>query len=191
MRRRTKSRAHPGSVRIIGGEWRRRRLVLPPGTAVRPTPDRVRETLFNWLGQTLRGADCLDLFAGSGALGFEALSRGARSATLIERDAVLAAALVEHARRLGASADVIAADAMDYLTSASRQRFDVAFVDPPFDEPVEPILVKLLPHMRPRAAIYVERPADEGLPSIESFRWRKTGKAGSVCFGVAERPAPD
>jgi len=184
MRRKAKSRARPGSVRIIGGTWRGRRLALPAGP-VRPTPDRVRETLFNWLMGDLPGAVCLDLYAGSGALGFEALSRGARHATLVERDAALADALVRHARLLGASARVECADGLAYLLSTSTP-FDVVFVDPPFEQPVTPVLEALARRTAPPRVVYVERPAAEGLPDVPPFRWRRTGRAGAVCFGIAE-----
>src|SRR5438309_10775311 len=89
-------------VRIIGGKWRSRLIRFPPAAQLRPTPDRVRETLFNWLGQRLDGLACLDLFAGSGALGFEALSRGARRVVMVERERAVAEALRAKARQLGA-----------------------------------------------------------------------------------------
>lgn len=185
MRRKAKSRARRGSVRIIGGTWRGRRLSLPEGP-VRPTPDRVRETLFNWLARDLPGAACLDLYAGSGALGFEALSRGARRATLVERDPALADALAGHARLLGAAALVERADGLAYLAATSAP-FDIVFVDPPFEQPVEPILEALARRAAPPGLVYIERPDAEGLPDSPHFRWRRTSRAGAVCFGVAER----
>jgi len=119
-------------VRIIAGEWRSRLIRFPPAAQLRPTPDRVRETLFNWLGQRLDGLACLDLFAGSGALGFEALSRGARRVVMVERDRTVAAALRESARDLGATgAEIHESDALAWL-ARSRETFDVVFLDPPF-----------------------------------------------------------
>jgi len=184
MRRKAKSRTRPGSVRIIGGAWRGRRLALPAGP-VRPTPDRVRETLFNWLTGDVPGAVCLDLYAGSGALGFEALSRGARHATLVERDPELAAMLERHARLLGAEARVERADGLAYLT-ATAAPFDIVFVDPPFDQPVAPVLEMLVRRAVPPRVVYVERPAAEGLPELAFLRWRRTSRAGAVSFGIAE-----
>lgn len=186
MPRKTKPRDRPGSVRIIGGEWRRRRLALPPGTSVRPTPDRVRETLFNWLGPEISGSTCLDLFAGSGVLGFEALSRGARHVTLVERDVELAAGLARNAEMLEARAAVVRADALTFLETAGSARFDIAFVDPPFERPVEPILDALVPLMARGGLVYVERAAAQGLPSRAGLRWRREGRAGAVSYGIAE-----
>src|SRR5437764_15328823 len=119
-------------VRIIGGRWRSRILRFPPSAQLRPTPDRVRETLFNWLGQRLDGLACLDLFAGSGALGFEALSRGAARVILVERDRAIAAGLRANAGELGAvDAEVVEAEALSYLKRTS-ENFAIAFIDPPY-----------------------------------------------------------
>ena len=108
-------------VRIIGGEWRSRLIRFPPAAQLRPTPDRVRETLFNWLGQRLDGLACLDLFAGSGALGFEALSRGAARVVMVERDRAVAAALRESARGLEAEgAEIVQGDALEFLARSAR-----------------------------------------------------------------------
>src|SRR5579884_1678977 len=107
-------------VRIIGGRWRSRVLRFPPAAHLRPTPDRVRETLFNWLGQRLDGLSCLDLFAGSGALGFEALSRGAARVVMVERDRATARALRDNARKLDAKgAEVVESDAIAWLARAT------------------------------------------------------------------------
>src|SRR6187399_2662816 len=135
-------------VRIIAGKWRSRIVHFPAAAQLRPTPDRVRETLFNWLGQRLDGLDCLDLFAGSGALGFEALSRGARRVVMVEKDRKVAEALRESARELGAGdLDVVNADALAWLAGA-RDRFDVAFVDPPYaSELAAAALVALPAHL--------------------------------------------
>ncbi len=124
-------------VRIIGGEWRRRWLRFPAAHGLRPTPDRVRETLFNWLGQDLTGLGCLDLFAGSGALGFEAASRGARQVVLLERDRRIADALQASALALQAGAsvagavEIVRSDALEFLAH-DRRIYDVVFMDPPY-----------------------------------------------------------
>lgn len=151
----------PGSVRIIGGRWRGTRLPVPPRPGLRPTSDRVRETLFNWLQPVLPGARVLDLFAGSGALGLEAVSRGAGSAQLVEADPALAQSLRETATRLG-GADAVrvhAGDALAWLRGAT-DAYDIAFVDPPFDADLWPQVLGLLP---PRLALdawlYLESPA--------------------------------
>ena len=121
-------------VRLIGGQWKRSKLPVPDRPGLRPTPDRVRETLFNWLGQDLSGWRCLDAFAGSGALGFEAASRGAAEVVLIERDAVLARGLAASQQRLKAEAvRVEAADALAWMRRCPPQRFELVLLDPPFD----------------------------------------------------------
>ena len=126
---------HPvGEVRIIGGLWKRSKLAVPDLPGLRPTPDRVRETVFNWLGQTLAGLRVLDLYAGSGALGLEAASRGAASVLLIEQHPRCVAAIAAAAQRLGATqVQVRAADALASAQSLARagERFDVIFIDPP------------------------------------------------------------
>jgi len=143
-------------VRIIGGRWRSRILRFPPAAQLRPTPDRVRETLFNWLGQRLDGLACLDLFAGSGALGFEALSRGAARVVMVESDRAIAAALRESAKLLEAEPQVVVRDAMDYLAHTG-EAFDVVFVDPPYASGLaERALAALGPRLAPGARVYVE-----------------------------------
>jgi len=123
----------PHEVRIIGGQWRSRRLPVPDSPGLRPTPDRVRETLFNWLGQDLAGWVVLDAFAGSGALGFEAASRGAAAVTLIEADAKLARGLEATRTQLGASGvTVLGTDGIAWMRRSSAQ-FDLVLLDPPFD----------------------------------------------------------
>jgi 16S rRNA (guanine966-N2)-methyltransferase len=121
-------------VRLIGGQWKKSKLPVLDRPGLRPTPDRVRETLFNWLGQDLAGWRVLDAFAGSGALGFEAASRGAREVVLLERDAVIARSLAASKARLQADAlHVHAADALAWMASAAHGRFDLVMLDPPFD----------------------------------------------------------
>jgi 16S rRNA (guanine966-N2)-methyltransferase len=178
-------RKHPRSLRIIAGDWRGRRLTFPDGTSVRPTPDRVRETLFNWLQPHLHQARCLDLFAGSGILGFEALSRGARESWFVENDRRLSAALGAHAALLDARAQIVTENAMRFL-ERPQTSFDIVFLDPPYALLLEPILARLPPLLRDGALVYVERSAADGLPNGESIRWRRTGRAGAVCYGLAE-----
>ncbi|MFN4004103.1 MAG: 16S rRNA (guanine(966)-N(2))-methyltransferase RsmD [Hylemonella sp.] len=132
--RRTSSGRPPGEVRIIGGQWKRRRLPVADRPGLRPTPDRVRETLFNWLGQDLTGWRCVDAFAGSGALGFEAASRGATEVTLIEQDAALAAQLNRLKEQLQAQAvQVRRGDGIAALQALPPASVDLILLDPPFD----------------------------------------------------------
>jgi 16S rRNA (guanine966-N2)-methyltransferase len=145
----------------------------------------VRETLFNWLQPHVRGARCLDLFAGSGILGFEALSRGAERASLVEHDRALCAALTEHAQNLGANALVACEDAARFLARSAPVVFDIVFLDPPYTVPLEPLLAGLLPLLREGAVVYVERSVRDGLPTDERLRWLKTSRAGAVCYGLA------
>ncbi len=182
----------PGAVRIVAGAWRGRKLRIPSGTQVRPTPDRVRETLFNWLGPHVEGALGLDLFAGTGALGFEALSRGAAGVWFVERDARLAAALEAHAAALGAAARarVVTGEAAAALAGRGLPAFDLAFVDPPFGEPLEPALAALAARLAPGALVYVERAASSALPTPEPFELLKQGRAGAVRFGLLRLAAP-
>lgn len=184
MVRRNAARGQPGSVRIIAGEWRGRRIPVTAETIVRPTPDRVRETVFNWLRETIAGARCLDLFAGTGALGFEALSRGAEEVWFVEQDAALHAALAAQAQTFGVRPRIVRQDAAAFLRGTPTQRFDVVFLDPPYAIPVEPLLAQLGPWLSPAALIYVERPREAGLPEIAGAEWRKRAHAGAVEYGL-------
>jgi 16S rRNA (guanine966-N2)-methyltransferase len=126
--------ALPREVRLIGGQWKRSKLPVADRPGLRPTPDRVRETLFNWLGQDLSGWRVLDAFAGSGALGFEAASRGAAEVLLLERDAALVASLQASQSRLGATAlRAERAEALAWMARCAPQRYDLVLLDPPFD----------------------------------------------------------
>jgi len=176
-------------VRIIAGQWRSRVIHFPASSELRPTPDRVRETLFNWLGQRLDGLDCLDLFAGSGALGFEALSRGAARVVMLERDRRVAAALRESARVLGAeSAQVVETDAMAWL-DRTGERFDVAFVDPPYaSELAAKALAKLPPRLNAGARVYVE--AREALAVGLPWRVLREDRAGAVRYALLQPASP-
>lgn len=180
---------HSSRVRIIGGTWRSRFVHFPAVEALRPSPDRVRETLFNWLGQDLTGLACLDLFAGSGVLGFEAASRGATRVVMVEKDRIAAKALRENAVRLDAAAvEVVQGDALDYLRRATRQ-YDVVFLDPPFTGDLLPVLLTaVVPRLAEGARVYVE----SGRPLTASAPWRmlREQKAGRVHFQLLDRETP-
>lgn len=151
-----------GEVRIIGGQWKRTRLPVAQRPGLRPTPDRVRETLFNWLGQDLSGWHCLDAFAGTGALGLEAASRGAASVLLVEQDAGLVAQLHQHQQRLQASTvRVQRGDALAALRQVAGQGLDLVLLDPPFDATVlfVPALQAAAAALAPQGFIYLEAPS--------------------------------
>jgi len=173
-------------VRIIGGAWRSRLIAFPPRKDLRPTPDRVRETLFNWLGQDLAGKACLDLFAGSGVLGFEAASRGAQRVAMVERDPVVFKALAANRSRLRADAvELTKSDALEFLR-ADVGIYDVVFVDPPFAAGYWPRLAALLPpRLAPGAMVYHESGArPEHIPGWEI--WRES-RAGQVRYRLLKR----
>lgn len=182
--RQPKRTAHAG-VRIIAGTWRGRRLTLPEGTAVRPTPDRVRETLFNWLGQGIVGARCVDLYSGSGILGLEALSRGASDVQFVEADRKLTVALEAQLAKLQARARVATERVERFLALPAVERFDVVFLDPPYDVSLQPALACLAAHIHAGSLIYMERAAAEGLPEGTELEWLKTSRAGAVAYGLA------
>ena len=185
LRRSNARRAQPGSVRIIAGEWRGRRIPIVGETAVRPTPDRVRETVFNWLQTKIEGARVLDLYAGTGALGFESLSRGAVEAWFVEQDARLVEALYAQAETFGAKPRIVRQDAASFLRGRAPQRFDVVFLDPPYSMPVEPLLELLPAWLADEGVAYVERPLPVGLPELAAGEWRKRSRAGTVEYGLA------
>jgi 16S rRNA (guanine966-N2)-methyltransferase len=178
------SRAAPNRLRIIGGRWRGIRIDFPPIEAIRPSPDRVRETLFNWLQHRITGARCLDLFAGSGALGIEALSRGAAHVTFVDREPRIARHLTGTLERLGAQdTQVVTADAIRYLQQPTR-KFDVVFLDPPFVSDLLSRAFELLGSgwLSPAAFIYVECPAQDPLAALPSgwsvYRSKRAGQVG-------------
>lgn len=168
-------------VRIGGGELRSRIIRFPDAAGLRPTPDRVRETLFNWLGQTLHGRSCLDLFSGSGALGFEAASRGAERVVMVEQNRVVLKALQENASALGcANVFVQGQDGLEFVLR-DVQRYDVIFLDPPFQSDMLPKLLEALPlRLRENGVVYVETGADFETPP--AWRILKSGKAGQVHY---------
>jgi len=176
-------------VRIIGGEHRGRRIAVLDRPGLRPTPDRVRETLFNWLGQRLDGLACLDLFAGSGALGFEAASRGARRVVMVENDREAFRALEQALHAIGgARVELVFGDALRYL-ERDAELFDVVFLDPPFmqnagQNSLAAALGRLPRRLAPRARVYLEAPAplEAGAGWIELRRAR----AGQVSYQLLE-----
>ena len=179
------------TLRIIGGEWRGRRIRFPGEGGIRPTPDRVRETLFNWLMAKVAGSRCLDLFAGSGALGLEALSRGASHATFVERDRRNVASLREiTARLVPERSRVIEADALAWL-GGPTQPFDIVFVDPPFGAGTHAAAMRLLEErgwLAADAFIYLEMPAKAGAPAFPAgWKLHRTGRAGAVGYHLARR----
>ena len=177
-------RGYRNEFRIIAGAWRRRKLAFPPLPGIRPSPDRVRETLFNWLMDYVTGARCLDLFAGSGALGLEALSRGAAESVFVDRERAALDALRAHLMLLKAQdGKPIQADALAWLESPPTP-FDIVFLDPPFDADLLPRVCGLLERgwLKPTALIYMEY-ALERLPEFPPHwtPWRES-HAGRVGF---------
>ncbi|SAL57907.1 putative methyltransferase [Caballeronia arvi] len=184
---------NPHTIRIIGGDWKRTPLPVLDLDGLRPTPDRVRETLFNWLGQDLTGQRCLDMFAGSGALGFEAASRGAARVLMIERSAKAAAQMRANQTKLGArNIEVAEADALRLAASLAPGSFDVIFLDPPFGD--QALLLRALEIAVPLAAsdgaIYVECGDALNMAEIDALAgWTvvREGKAGAVRYHLLRR----
>jgi len=177
--------AKTNQVRIIGGEWRSRRISFPDHEGLCPSADRVRETLFNWLGQDLTGQRCLDLFAGSGVLGFEALSRGAACVVMVEKSRSVCEALRRNGVLLGAkNLQLRCADALEFASAApvdATAGFDVVFLDPPFGSGLlAQALPLVIPLLLPGARIYIESAA----AFAPSGGWRilRQGRAGQVHY---------
>jgi 16S rRNA (guanine966-N2)-methyltransferase len=200
MPRSAPSRAHgassksgkPHAIRIIGGDWKRTPLPVLDLDGLRPTPDRVRETLFNWLGQNLDGQRCLDLFAGSGALGFEAASRGAARVLMVERNARAAAQLRANQERLAArTIEIAEADALRLAASLAPGSFDVVFLDPPFDgDLLGRALVVVVPLVAADGFLYVESGDAlelDGNDALAGWEIVRQGKAGAVHFHLLQR----
>lgn len=179
-------------LRIIGGRWRGRRLQFPPLPDIRPTLDRVRETLFNWLQFEIAGRRCLDLFAGSGALGLEALSRGAGKVVFVDREPAIGRHLRDTLVRLQAQDDatVCLADAAKYLRSPPTP-FDVVFLDPPFTQELLPGICRTLEEggwLANPAFIYIEAPSRAGPPMLpQGWKLLKSKRAGEVGYHLARR----
>lgn len=190
----------PGEIRIIGGLYKRTRLAVPDCPGLRPTPDRVRETLFNWLGQDLTGWRCADVFAGTGVLGFEAASRGAAEVLLCEQDAALVTQLQALKTRLKADAVRIErGDGLSALRRLSAGSLQLVFLDPPFDSPhFESALAAAAKSLAPTGLVYLEAPktwANEELQPL-GLQIHRSSKAGAVHFHLlaktdAVAPAAD
>jgi len=188
--RRRSSAAPANRVRIIGGAWRSRVLRFVDRPGLRPTPDRVRETVFNWLGQDLAGQSVLDLYAGSGALGFEAASRDARRVVLVERDPAAVQSLRENAALLGArQVEVARSDALEFLRR-SPETFDVVFLDPPFaDARWDELYAAMGRRLAPGGLLYCE----SGAPLSPPAGWtvHREARAGQVTYGLLKRTADE
>jgi len=176
-----------GQLRIIGGEWRGRRFAVTHAAGLRPTADRNRETLFNWLQGGVEGRWVLDLFAGTGALGLEALSRGAAGAVFVEKSRPVAKSLQGLVQRLeaGSRAEIVMADARRYLQAVPRP-FDLVFLDPPFRAGLLPEVVERLQHggwLVPGASVYVESGLEEKPPILpDEWLCRREKTTGGVCY---------
>jgi len=182
--------SRPQQVRLIGGTWRGSKLPVPDRAGLRPTPDRVRETLFNWLGQQLTGWRVLDAFAGSGALGFEAASRGATAVTLLEQDAPSVAGLQACAQRLGATPVAVQrADALAWMRRATPDSFELVLLDPPFDAGLAaPALAAGAPLVTPGGWLYLEAGSEHAAPA--GFAAHRHLKAGAVHAHLFQRDRP-
>lgn len=185
----------PGRIRIIGGQWKRTLLDVPTVSGLRPTPDRVRETLFNWLGQSLDGWRCLDLFAGTGALGLEAASRGAVRVVMVERERAACRSIADAMTRLsaGGRVELIEGDAQRALEALRRRGelpFDLIFLDPPFSEDW---IERLWPDLEAAASrvglVYVEAGRPMGDPPT-GWRLERSGCAGQVHYHLLRRMEP-
>lgn len=185
-----KIKSAPQQIKIIAGQWRGTNLKVLLKEGVRPTSNRIRETLFNWLQVSIEGSDCLDMFAGSGALGFEAVSRGASSAVIIDTDPAIIKLLTEQSQRLQANnIKTICADSLQYIEQTQNQ-FDTIFIDPPFAQyDLVEILNKISRSgiLKDNTAIYVEAQVGNlplNLP--QSWLWKRQSKAGDVEYGLIE-----
>ncbi len=181
----------PGEIRIIGGLWKRSKLPVPDKPGLRPTPDRVRETLFNWIGSDVQGARCLDAFAGTGALGFEAASRGAAEVRLVEQDSALVAQLQRMQTQLKASmVEVVRGDGLAALKAAAPASLDLVFLDPPFEATwFESALAAATKALKPEGSIYLEAPiawSEDALAGL-NLNLHRYMKAGAVHAHVLRR----
>lgn len=184
-------KSRPGRLRIVAGKWRSRLLDIADVPGLRPTSERVRETLFNWLAPSIQGARCLDLFAGTGALGFEALSRGATSVVFVENSRRAARAIEKSAQMLGAKEAVVHhGDAAEYVRKARPAAFDIIFLDPPFaDDRLEGMcgLIDERGLLAPGGRIYLEQDrAKPETPLPDGWQVRKNKTAGNVRYMLVE-----
>lgn len=183
---------HANQLRIIGGQWRGRKLVFPDVQGLRPTGDRIRETLFNWLAPDIQGARCLDVFAGSGALGLEALSRGAGYSLLLERDIKAATALQQNLQLLKADpGQLLHTDSLAYLAKGNQGApFDIAFIDPPFALGLWQQVIDRLEEgnwLAEDACIYLESPRDNPIATPNSWSLHRDKHAGQVSYKLYYR----
>ena len=180
------SKHHRGSLRIIAGQWKRQTIRFVGNKDVRPTPNAVRETLFNWLAPVIEGANCLDLFSGSGALGFEAASRGAQRVVLVDNDKKVYQQLVHTRNLLSANqVHIYCEDALDFLATALGP-FNIVFLDPPFSNKLTERVVTELERsniLRENSLVYIETPREENKPNL-SKNWRlyREKKAGRIVY---------
>ncbi|SIO12083.1 16S rRNA m(2)G-966 methyltransferase [Sulfurivirga caldicuralii] len=186
-----------GRIRIVGGEWARRQLPVIDAPGLRPTSDRMRETLFNWLQFDLPGARVLDAFAGTGALGLEALSRGAEAAVFLERSGKVARQLAANLNTLGAAArgQVVNTDALRWLRQPAAHVFDIVFIDPPFDAALQQVALDALEEngwLAPGARVYVEQPRGQALPQVPpDWALHRDKIAGEVRYLLYHLPTTD
>ena len=182
-----------GQLRIIGGQWRGRKLSFPAINDLRPTADRVRETLFNWLQAEIPGARCLDLFAGSGAIGLEALSRGAAELVLVEQNPTAAAQIRQHLEKLGSHASIVKSDDVFRFLKGSATQFDVVFLDPPYRLDCLEQCCRLLEQggwLKQKAWIYLEDSSHRSAPRLPAnWQLMRSKKAGDVGYFLALREA--
>ena len=183
-------KTRPGRVRIVAGKWRSRLLDIAAVDGLRPTAERIRETLFNWLAPTIAGSRCLDLCAGTGALGFEALSRGAETVVFVEKSPIAARALRKNAELLEADgAEIHQDDALEFLANGQREPFDVVFLDPPFAAAMLDELCRLLDEhsmVRPGSLVYIEE--DRATSAVDlppGWSLLKSRTAGNVRYSLA------
>ena len=167
-------------VKIIGGSWKRKNIFFYDADNLRPTLSRVRETLFNWLGQDLSGKSCLDLFSGSGILGFESLSRNAQSCTLVDNNTPTTSVLIDNKHNLNATNALVVNSTAERFLKDNHEIFDIIFVDPPFASfDVYPLLIEIKNHLGPKGIIYLEMNEPY---STNEFKILKNSKAGKVYF---------
>lgn len=181
-----------GEIRIIGGKWRGRKLPVLDLDGLRPTTDRVKETLFNWLMPVIQQADCLDCFAGSGSLSFEAVSRGANSATLLEQQRAAIQILQQNQHTLQAQQlNIIQTDTLNWLARPAEKQFDLIFIDPPFHHNlINPVLQLLQQHqwLKAQAWIYIERETDSSAPQVPAnWQLHRQKQAGQVIYQLYQQ----
>jgi len=178
-----------GKIRIIGGQWRGRKLQVPDKQGLRPTPNRIRETLFNWLASELPGSSCLDLFAGSGALGIEAASRGAQHVVLVEQERAIVQSLKHQTQTFpnANNLEIVCADALKFLQQTPAKPFDIVFLDPPFAHNFQELCCNLLEQhgwLKPHAYIYIEAEHQLKTLKLPNASWQivRQQTAGQVKF---------